>query len=79
VRDVAEASDLEEYPTNIAAGEEHVKCLSAALAAFGSRMRLAIDETDALDDVATADICTEITRGTDKWLWFVEAHAQAKA
>jgi starvation-inducible DNA-binding protein len=42
-------------------------------------MRLAIDETDALDDVATADICTEITRGTDKWLWFVEAHAQAKA
>jgi starvation-inducible DNA-binding protein len=27
--------------------------------------------------VDTADIFTEISRGIDKWLWFVEAHAQA--
>ena len=25
----------------------------------------------------TADLFTEISRGTDKWLWFVEAHSQA--
>ena len=79
VRDVAEASELDEYPTNIASGEDHVKSLSAALAAFASRMRRAIDETDDLDDAATADICTEITRGADKWLWFVEAHTQARS
>jgi starvation-inducible DNA-binding protein len=79
VRNVAEASELEEYPANIAAGEEHVKSLSAALAAFGSRMRTAIDETDELDDAATADICTEITRGADKWLWFIEAHGQTRS
>jgi starvation-inducible DNA-binding protein len=78
VRDVAETSELDEYPTDIAAGEEHVKNLSAALAGFGSRMRLAIDETDDLGDAASADICTEITRGVDKWLWFVEAHGQAR-
>jgi starvation-inducible DNA-binding protein len=32
---------------------------------------------DALDDKDTADIFTEIYRGIDKWLWFVEAHSQA--
>ena len=79
VRDVAEASELDEYPTTIAAGEDHVKALSAAVAAFGSRMRLTIGEADELDDPATADICTEITRGADKWLWFIEAHAQARS
>src|SRR5690349_8161058 len=79
VRDVAEASSLDEYPTNIATGEDHVKNLSAALAAFGSRIRVAIGETDDLDDAASADICTQVSRGIDKWLWFVEAHTQAKA
>jgi starvation-inducible DNA-binding protein len=79
VRDAAETSELDEYPTTISSGEDHVKSLSAALAAFGSRMRRAIDETDELDDVASSDICTEITRGTDKWLWFVEAHVPSRA
>ena len=79
VRDTAEASELDEYPNTISSGEDHVKSLSAALAAFGSRMRRTIDESDELDDAVTADICTEITRGTDKWLWFVEAHGQARA
>jgi starvation-inducible DNA-binding protein len=79
VRDAAETSELDEYPASISSGEEHVRTLSIALAAFGSRMRRAIDETDELDDVASADICTEITRGTDKWLWFVEAHAPSRA
>ena len=32
----------------------------------------------ALRDKDTADIFTEVSRGTDKWLWFVEAHLQAE-
>jgi starvation-inducible DNA-binding protein len=79
VRDAAETSELDEYPNTITSGEDHVKSLSAAVAAFGSRMRIAIGETDELDDAATADICTEITRGADKWLWFIEAHLQARS
>ena len=39
-------------------------------------MRRAIDETDELGDTDATDICTEISRGVDKWLWFVEAHAE---
>ena len=78
VRDVAEASELDEYPSSISSGEEHVKTLGAALSAFGSRMRIAIGETEELDDSVACDICTEITRGVDKWLWFVEAHTQSR-
>jgi starvation-inducible DNA-binding protein len=44
------------------------------LAAYGKSVRKAIDETDQLGDKDSADIFTEISRGTDKWLWFVEAH-----
>jgi DNA-binding ferritin-like protein len=29
-------------------------------------------------DAARADILTEIVRGIDKWLWFVEAHFQMR-
>jgi starvation-inducible DNA-binding protein len=72
---VAERSELPQYPINISSGEEHVWALSNALASFGERIRRAIDETDELGDTDATDICTEISRGVDKWLWFVEAHA----
>ena len=38
---------------------------------------MTIEETNALSDANTADIFTEVSRGIDKWLWFVEAHTQA--
>jgi starvation-inducible DNA-binding protein len=37
-------------------------------------MRESIDWTDDLNDAATSDIFTEITRGLDAWLWKFEAH-----
>jgi starvation-inducible DNA-binding protein len=49
-----------------------------ALAAFGRSARKAIDVANELGDLDTADIFTEISRGIDKWLWFVEAHLQAE-
>jgi starvation-inducible DNA-binding protein len=76
VRIVAERSELTEYPRTIADGPEHVDALAGALAEFGARIRRAIDQTGDLGDQDSADICTEISRGIDKWLWFVEAHVQ---
>src|SRR6266436_9486112 len=75
-RVVAERSELPEYPLTISTGEEHVWALSSALSNFGERIRRAIDQTADLGDIDSSDICTEISRGTDKWLWFVEAHAE---
>jgi len=78
-RIVAQRSALIDYPLTLAAAEEHVAALSDALAQFGRTVRIAIEEMDELQDACSADIMTEIARGVDKWLWFVEAHQQAKA
>jgi starvation-inducible DNA-binding protein len=77
-RMVARASSLAEYPANAVDGRSHVEALSSALAGFGKVARKAVDEADEFGDQDTADIFTEISRGIDKWLWFVEAHLQAE-
>ena len=74
---IVKSSKIPEYPTNIADGHQHVDALSSALAAYGKLARAAIDEANKLGDADTADIFTEISRGVDKWLWFVEAHLQS--
>ncbi len=77
VRVAAERSRLEEYPLIIADGQAHVEAVSKALSTFGHEARKTIAQADELEDADTADIFTEISRGIDKWLWFVEAHSQA--
>jgi starvation-inducible DNA-binding protein len=77
-RMVAKRSSLPEYPAKAADGRAHVEALSSALAAFGAAARKAIDQANELGDLDTADLFTEVSRGLDKWLWFVEAHLQAE-
>jgi starvation-inducible DNA-binding protein len=75
---VAERSTLIDYPLGLSTGAEHVAALSDSLAMFGRTVRLGIEEMNELEDAGSADILTEISRGVDKWLWFVEAHQQGK-
>jgi starvation-inducible DNA-binding protein len=77
-RMVAKRSSLPEYPTNTVDGRSHVEALSSALAACGAAARKGIDQSNDLGDLDTADLFTEVSRGIDKWLWFVEAHVQAE-
>ena len=77
-RMVAKRSSLAEYPVNAVDGRSHVEALSTALAAFGKVARKGIDQANELGDLDTADLFTEVSRGIDKWLWFVEAHLQAE-
>ena len=77
VREAAAHSRLEEYPLAIADGTTHVEAVAKALSTFGREARLTIDEADKLGDADTADLFTEVSRGIDKLLWFVEAHTQA--
>ena len=78
VQAVAKNSRLAAYPLDLAAGKEHVAALSSALAKFGASARAAINTADKRGDTDTADLFTEVSRGVDKLLWFIEAHAQAK-
>ena len=65
------------YPLRIADGQAHIAAVSKALSTFGHEARNSIVLAEDLEDADTADIFTEISRGIDKWLWFVEAHSQA--
>jgi starvation-inducible DNA-binding protein len=76
-RMAAANSALPEYPL-VVDGLDHVKALVERYGDYASSSRAAIEVADEHKDLDTADLFTEISRGVDKWLWFVEAHAQAK-
>ncbi len=75
---VARRSSLRPYPEDITEGLAHVDALSAALADYGAKLRAAIDAADRIGDADTADLFTGISRETDKYLWFLEAHLHAQ-
>ena len=75
VKTIAQRSTLPAFPPG-GDWETHVNALAGALAHFGKNMRADIVHTDELGDADTADLMTEVSRGVDKWLWFVEAHVQ---
>jgi len=69
-----ERSFLVPYPLGIADEPQHVFAVSGTLAAFGQSVREAVDLATNFGDVNTADLFTEISRGIDQQLWFVESH-----
>ncbi len=77
VRMSAAASRLPEYPLDAVEGRQHVEALSARYATLVKSSRAAIDTANAFGDADTADLFTEISRGLDKSLWFLEAHLQS--
>ncbi|RIH90605.1 DNA protection during starvation protein [Calidithermus terrae] len=74
VQVAAGRSALPAYPLDILRWSDHVEALSSSLAAFGRLVREGIDQAGELGDQDTADLCTEISREVDKFVWFVEAH-----
>jgi starvation-inducible DNA-binding protein len=62
------------YELGVADEAKHVFAVSAALAAFGQSVRDAAGVSSTQGDTTTADLFTEISRGIDQQLWFVESH-----
>jgi starvation-inducible DNA-binding protein len=79
IRMAVKKSTLPDYPTDITEGMEHVEALAERYAQYGESVRENIDVTDHLEDKDTADLYTEVSRGIDKRLWFLEAHLQAES
>lgn len=74
VEEVARATRLEPYPTDLSATEDHLREVADRLRAYGERVRKAIDTVDEAGDADSADILTAASRQADKDLWFIEAH-----
>jgi starvation-inducible DNA-binding protein len=76
VRLAAANSRLAEFPPGATAGLPVVEALAENYAALAASTRTAIETADGQGDAATADLFTEISRGLDKALWFLEVHLQ---
>jgi len=79
VRLSAESSQLPEFDLHVTDCLPTVEVLAIRYAALAASMRQAIDTAEEYGDAAAADLFTEVTRGLDKALWFLEAHLQSHA
>lgn len=77
IRAISAQSTLPPYPSDAVSGPQHLTAITARLADFAASIRSAIDAATAAGDADTADLFTEVSRGTDKLLWLVEAHIQS--
>lgn len=72
----ARATTLTPYPVDIYAVPDHLQALIDRYGKAANNVRESIDQVDEAGDADTADIFTEVSRGLDKALWFLEAHLQ---
>lgn len=76
VQTTASTTSLYEYALATRGGEAHLRAIAAVLGQFGRTVRGDVDRTASLPDADTADVLTEVSRGVDQQLWFVEAHLE---
>lgn len=76
VRLSAANSQLAELPLDVTGSMPTVEALAERYAALGASTRQAIETANDQGDLDTADLFTEVSRGLDKALWFLEAHLQ---
>lgn len=79
VQAAVERSFLIRYPLGIADVHQHVFAVAGALAAFGQSVREAGGLATQFGDADTADLFTQVSRGIDHQLWFVESHMAPKS
>jgi starvation-inducible DNA-binding protein len=56
-----------------------VELVAERYAALAASTRNAIAASEDQDDADSADLFTEVSRGLDKALWFLEAHLQTQS
>jgi starvation-inducible DNA-binding protein len=76
VRSAATNSRLPEYSADVTGSLPTVEALAERYAALVATTRKAIQVADSQGDADTADLLTQVSRGLDKTLWFLESHLQ---
>ena len=75
-RMAAENSRLPKCVLDVTDSLPTVEALAERYAALAASTQSAIETAEAQHDAGTADLLTEVSRGLDKSLWFLEAHLQ---
>jgi starvation-inducible DNA-binding protein len=73
-RTAATRSTLPEYPGAIMDGDAHVRALAERFAPYATALRADIAHATEVEDAGSAAIYTDISRGVDKRLGFLEAY-----
>lgn len=73
---VSELTLLPAYPIDIYQGSAHLDTLISRYGIYANALRNSIQFAEQHHDADTADLFTEVSRGIDKRLWFLEAHIQ---
>jgi starvation-inducible DNA-binding protein len=74
VRTVAMHSTLPEYPGAIMDGDAHVRALAERFAPYATALRADSAHATEVEDAGSAAIYTDISRGVDQRLGFLEAY-----
>jgi starvation-inducible DNA-binding protein len=75
-RTAALQSRLIEYPGAVMDGTAHVLALAERFAQYATALRNDIALAADVEDAGSAAVYTDISRGIDKRLWFLQAHLQ---
>ena len=78
LQSVSAKTRLNPYKVELTSGKDHLEALSDAVATYARCAREGIDAATRAGDADTADIFTEISRASDKMLWFLESHLRGK-
>ena len=74
VRTAAMHSRLPEYPGAIMDGDAHVRALTECFASYATALRADIAYATEVEDAGSAALYTDISRGVDQRLGFLEAY-----
>jgi starvation-inducible DNA-binding protein len=74
VRTAATHSRLPDYPGAIMDGDAHVRALTECFASYATALRADIAHATDVEDAGSAALYTDISRGVDKRLGFLEAY-----
>jgi starvation-inducible DNA-binding protein len=73
-RTAALQSRLVEYPSAVMDGNAHVRALAERFAQYATALRADITLAADVEDAGSAAVFTDLSRGIEKRLWFLEAH-----
>lgn len=77
VQAASENSVLDAYPIDLVKSEDHLKRLADSYAKWSAAVEKGIEEAEEAGDPLTEDLLTEVGRGLDKSLYFLESHFQS--
>jgi starvation-inducible DNA-binding protein len=74
VRMVSDNSNLDDYDDKIVEGKQHIRALVERYGVFTQQVRDGIETAQKVEDVVTEDLLTEVARGAELDMWFLESH-----